>query len=552
MGKIYIIGEDKHYLNIKTEGILVYPSINEDLNDFVIRSFQNLATSDVVIYDLDNGNWERECEIALHLRMTPEIPSGRQVPFVFTSNHSMCEFLNGVHSQIFLTIGCHFISPDNIKYELPYQQAISIADYCKGFLQRICIRPEGEMGSHSIANVWGASVLNRMISRDDIPMNEALINAQKKLYYKFILAKTTYVSENSHKPSTTVQYQIGKINAVGKRVLLIDDEADKGWLTALTNLLIGASIHSIQEQVPDFDSFTEKSRKEIESDKYDLIFLDLRLNGKKEDDNLAPDEFSGMKVLKKIKNINKGTQVIILTASNKAWNIQALLQLADGFYIKESPEYQFSKEFSEANFTAFKKTIERCLSNTYLRGIYKDMQFIKNEFNSLTTRQNLKQGILQQLDGAFSLISSARESKEYAFAYVALYQILEMITKEYLTINDSIYYFAENNKECSNFRIVSGKCQPCSWGENEFDYPQWKQISSFYYQLKGQTDPYFGASIQKLIEKRNAFMHNDQTLLDKMEFNKKNMKPEYVHHDIFTSCGYKALFEKIKILCNLI
>ena len=74
------------------------------------------------------------------------------------------------------------------------------------------------MGSHSIANVWGASVLNRMISRDVIPMNEALINAQKKLYYKFILAKTTYVSDNNHKPSNIVQYQIGKINAVGNRI----------------------------------------------------------------------------------------------------------------------------------------------------------------------------------------------------------------------------------------------------------------------------------------------------------------------------------------------
>ena len=50
----------------------------------------------------------------------------------------------------------------------------------------------------------------------------------------------------------------------------------------------------------------------------------LRLNGAAEDGQLVPEEFSGYKVLRRIKELNRGNQVIMLTASNKAWNLKAL------------------------------------------------------------------------------------------------------------------------------------------------------------------------------------------------------------------------------------
>ena len=73
--------------------------------------------------------------------------------------------------------------------------------------------------------------------------------------------------------------------------------------------------------------------------------------------------YSGAKLLKSIKEKNKGTQVIIMTASNKAWNMKHLLKLgADGYYVKESPGVAFSSDFSHSNYQNFKTEVEKILT----------------------------------------------------------------------------------------------------------------------------------------------------------------------------------------------
>lgn len=60
----------------------------------------------------------------------------------------------------------------------------------------------------------------------------------------------------------------------------------------------------------------------------------------------------------------------MLTATNKAWNLQALLDAgADGYYMKESPEYHFPVAYSEQNAVALIDTINNCLYNAYLQVI---------------------------------------------------------------------------------------------------------------------------------------------------------------------------------------
>lgn len=49
-----------------------------------------------------------------------------------------------------------------------------------------------------------------------------------------------------------------------------------------------------------------------------------------------------------IKKINPGIQVIIFSATNKVWNLQALQEAgADGFIIKESPENSIDPNFTK-------------------------------------------------------------------------------------------------------------------------------------------------------------------------------------------------------------
>src|SRR5699024_5909359 len=82
----------------------------------------------------------------------------------------------------------------------------------------------------------------------------------------------------------------------------------------------------------------EMALEKIE-ESYELIFLDIRLTEK---DHLESnfENFTGFKILKKIKkdflSANFSTPIILLTASNKIWNIEAFKQYGvDEFYIKE-------------------------------------------------------------------------------------------------------------------------------------------------------------------------------------------------------------------------
>ena len=43
---------------------------------------------------------------------------------------------------------------------------------------------------------------------------------------------------------------------------------------------------------------------------------------------------------------------------------------ADGYYMKESPEYNFSKTISKQNFKDFKDNADKCFERSYLREIY--------------------------------------------------------------------------------------------------------------------------------------------------------------------------------------
>lgn len=64
-----------------------------------------------------------------------------------------------------------------------------------------------------------------------------------------------------------------------------------------------------------------------------------------ENRELAPDDMSGMNILKRIKQVNPGNQVIIFTASSKSWNLKALMDNgADEYYLKESPLYHLQRK----------------------------------------------------------------------------------------------------------------------------------------------------------------------------------------------------------------
>ena len=135
------------------------------------------------------------------------------------------------------------------------------------------------------------------------------------------------------------------------RILLIDDNANKGWKQIIEKVF----------PVPDIKVFVAINSLEAETnieDKFDLIFLDVRLS-EQDYDVTKPTEFTGYKILKRIKNDflnpNFSTPIILMTATNKIWNVDAFRNYGvDGYYIKEHPNYIFDKETSKQNYNNLK------------------------------------------------------------------------------------------------------------------------------------------------------------------------------------------------------
>ncbi len=193
--------------------------------------------------------------------------------------------------------------------------------------------------SHSIANEWAIHQWAKTIGcSENEELKKVFQNVQYNLYFKYL--RTIHPISNRDIISTTKL----KINADGKpRVLLIDDEAEKGWNEIFAFLLSDFNnIYSDCLRV-DFkrlssDEIIEKAIDKIFTDNIDVVILDFRLNSS-DFENKKSEQITSIKLLKEIKKRNPGIQVIAFSATNKVWNLQALQEAeVDSFIFKDGNE----------------------------------------------------------------------------------------------------------------------------------------------------------------------------------------------------------------------
>lgn len=457
MGKILFLGNkatESRFKGISGADFITAPEFyfsqdvesNQDveskLSDFV--SGHCSGEVDAIVMDADNIHPRMCLELAMCIRLSVfEIGRNALVPIILATGSAPAVFKGYTYSSVTFTDGIYIESPNNVKAALELEDVRSIEpeNYKSGFLDLIKVLPNASQGRHSLANQWGADVLSRIVLGK--PLTEA-DKARSTLYFKY--ASVLPLNESEIKTLIDGRGYVSEskpriIDASGKSILLIDDEADKGWEKVLTEMLIGWRVFDcFKDTAKNFSDMEQKNEKiwknlNREEGYYDLIFLDLRMDGINEDTTtsngiyMSPDKFSGMRILKEIKKINKGAQVIIFTASNKAWNLKALLDAgADGYYIKESPEYGFSLAYSRKNSDAFCKAVENCLNRGYLREIYCKKEQIRSlikKINDWNSKE--KSEVLEGIEVAYDLL--ARTEKYHSFAYTQLFLAIEKYAK---------------------------------------------------------------------------------------------------------------------------
>jgi CheY-like chemotaxis protein len=299
--------------------------------------------------------------------------------------------------------------------------------------------PLNYMDSHSIANEWAIHQWAKTLGCEETEkLGKIFRNVESNLYFKYL--RTVYPISRLARVSSEKL----KINFQGNpKVLLIDDEADKGWYEIFAYLLGDLNKIHFDYLAEDFRTLSKegiidrslKKMKGKDNDiEIDVVILDFRLQSDDfQGSNLK--ENSSIQLLEKIKDFNPGVQVIIFSATNKVWNLQALQKAgADGFIIKDGSEniHQTIESFTHQMSLSLKKA-------SWLKDIYKSFDRIKSNAASLS--DPFKASLENNLLISFELLSKSFQTQKYInYAYLQLFLIVEEYIKE-----DSIFEHGDNS-----------------------------------------------------------------------------------------------------------
>lgn len=510
-------------------------------------------------------------KIALHIRLNYELAViKRIVPIIFLSDFTLDviirnnDFDPDINPQNLLFTKGVFLSSfdsDQIKKSIHKVESCAENEYHIGILNKLKITQKARLGKHSISNVWGCFKLAQVTGlRDEIYKVENVAEQLKTLYAKYLICyNDTYTNDKL--------IDLSPIKCNGKKILFIDDQAEDGWSSLMKNIFKSASngFQAIDSSnykntetklFHNFEGFYLECQKQIGKD-WDLIIMDLRLNPEKEDiDNemIQPTEFSGYKLINEFLNQNEGYQIIVSTASNKIWNINAALRRgASSYYIKESPEFNYSIKDTKKNYENFKDDVKKCFEKDYLRRVdsihKKCLKYISiNKPGREIKCQIFYDRTIASFQISFELLGKTTINPKYFnLAFLTYFQVIE----DYVGQRDNFQRIS--NRECyvgpSRIRVIDDSTGTLIW---KLTYKQDRTNGDYFEVLdEAKTDE---VSIQTLAKVSFvlAFMFNKNNDYLKKWANLNNIRNTKAGHGgangYVTSANIEELLEIIKLI----
>ncbi len=466
--------------------------------------------------------------LATHIRCTPGINHNKNI-YIF-SFVDINLLLNHECFDILKTKGVNLINYNFHEIQALVSNSITelVIEELKIEIQKLNLKiPTNYEDSHSIANEWAILRWSEAINANDDCIDKIKNIQESNLYFKYL--KTLYPVNNLDRLTSS---QLKIYHQDNPKILYIDDEAEKGWYEIFCKII--EDENKIYFRHLD-EEFNEKSKEEIINisvkkvidEDFDLVILDFRLH-KDDFENINITEVTGYQILKKIKEHNKGIQVIIFSATNKVWNLQALQDAgSDGFIIKESPSNSTDSEFTKQSINNLTKSIELCLNMTFLKVAFKIIQEIKihlfkisndcneKEFEKLF-KLKFKNEIFIQLDiiydclkkSSIDISTEIKDENSYLnLSFISIFKIIELI-------ND--YYTDEKgNKLKSNSIVIQSYDQNSnSFSKclNQYPTTRDKIITIIQFELNDNPAKHV-AKINQFIKFRNNIIH-PKTLKD--------------------------------------
>lgn len=381
--------------------------------------------------------------------------------------------------------------------------------------------PTNYEDNHTIANEWAIYRWSKTIGAKDDSIEIIINNVENNLYFKYLQIICPI------KESQILDEKKLEINYEGTykpKILLIDDEAEKGWYEVFCEILYEKNKFDFTYLDDEFnqksqDEIIKMSIKKVIDDNIDLVILDFRLH-KDDFENKGIEQVTGYQILKKIKEHNKGIQVIVFSATNKIWNLQALQNAgADGFIIKESSDNSKDSEFTKQSILSFIQVFQERVNMIFLKDVYFKFDVIKGNIETLQSNdlrdlekilqiQKLKNEMKLQIDLAFDCLKNSHKKISTEFtdnhnyfnlSYISLFKIIEFINDYY-----SESKIDNNNNYFTFIKNTSTKIHKID-NQNEYNFISTADKISFIYHniLNGVKSLQFA----KINKNRNNIIH---------------------------------------------
>lgn len=355
---------------------------------------------------------------------------------------------------------------------------------------------------HQIANEWGSVklALNAGYSKEEIKYDWP-----PTLFFKYLLKKHKSHILSKDELFEMLKRTIQELDSIvrtdsllqneklsfskhpylkNKKILLIDDNADKGWEVTLENIF-KSEVNSVYTVLDTLNISDYKN--------FDLVFLDLYLPNPKKDN--VPDMDYSKRILEGLKKEYPQIPIIVFTASNKSWTLEEVTEKgADGMYVKESPEFSHDEKYSKENFQSFVKTVIKTLdAYLILRPYWEKIEEIKKNFlpeiNDNDLDKQFLSRITERLDMFFGLLKRGmyqhKYDKErfffsdYELAFMTLWSVLN-------EVSEACFDKEQPEIEVSDFKNLPISNHPCGESIKYLNFPKGRK--HFLWKIKFQED----------------------------------------------------------------
>ncbi|WP_332029474.1 response regulator [Kaistella sp.] len=338
-----------------------------------------------------------------------------------------------------------------LKFESDEIQKIDKSLALQGIRNVNIRRPLSYKTNHSVINEWSIFRWSQILSIGQNLPEYIKYEIKNSLFFRYLM--TIYEIKETDKISNS-----NLSSGISSTVLLIDDEEEKGWQSFFKTLLgnnvkfesIGKDFKSESTQ----EGVIEKAKRKIlQSQPFpDIVILDLRLHDHDYTNGIKPSDLTGIKILQEIKNINKGIQVIVFSATNKATNLQYALDVgADGFIMKESPENSKDSNYSKESVNQIISILKTSSKRSFLKDIWEKISTLNHviDNSAIPFINSFYQKVKIELEKAFAMINLADPNspsdKSLSFGFLQLFQIIEDFASEIIDSDDQQGYYYVND-----------------------------------------------------------------------------------------------------------